>query len=340
MLVLVNALVLLLAGSLLNNAFGFFAGWQDLAGALSGAPPPAPQVDVRGGSAQAAAAQVLGSAGQIDGAISVLPTGIGSGREFAFTVHGRESGVTAQVLIKLPRNYDARAERARRYPVLETFQGWPGTPGAFIDGLGISGPADHLATVHRLADLLVVSPQTSVPAGRDSECVNGSAGYPKLETWLTVDVPNWVLRHFRVRSDRSSWATMGLSSGGWCAAMAAMLHPDRYAAAVVFGGYFNPQFFGSYQPIAPGSIALDRYDLAGLARRAPPPVAIWLETSRLDPVSWESTAAFLTAVQAPMAVRTLILTKVGHRVSVWVAELPMALAWLGQTVPGFAPTIR
>ena len=58
-----------------------------------------------------------------------------------------------------------------------------------------------------------------------------------------------------------------------------MLHPDRYAAAVIFGGYFNPQFSGSYQPIAPGSIALDRYDLAGLARRAPPPVAIWLETS-------------------------------------------------------------
>jgi len=87
--------------------------------------------------------------------------------------------------------------------------------------------------------------------------------------WLAQDVPNWVTHTFRVQTDRASWATIGNSTGGWCAAMVAMLHPAQYAAAIVMGGYFRPEFSPFYYPYPPGSQLTARYDLVALSKRQP-----------------------------------------------------------------------
>lgn len=145
-------------------------------------------------------------------------------------------------------------------------------------------------------------------------------------------------RTFRVSTDRASWATIGLSAGGWCAAMATMLHPAQYSAAVVLGGYFRPEFGPFYQPYPAKAPAGARYDLVRLAHQAAPPVAIWLETSHADPVSYSSSAAFLKATRSPTAVDAVVLQHAGHRLSVWQGLLPQALTWLGTNVAGFSPT--
>jgi hypothetical protein len=116
-----------------------------------------------------------------------------------------------------------------------------------------------------------------------------------------------------------------------------MLHPAQFSAAIVLGGYFRPDFGPAYQPFPPSSPLEARYDLLKLGQRSPPPVALWLETSHADPLSYGSSAALLKVPKPPMAVEATVLQHAGHRISLWQGLLPTALAWLGANIPGFRP---
>jgi hypothetical protein len=117
--------------------------------------------------------------------------------------------------------------------------------------------------------------------------------------------------------------------------MVAMLHPAQFSAAIVLGGYFHPDFGPFYEPYPPSSPLGARYDLVALSKRKPPPVAIWLETSHADPLSYTSSAAFVKATKPPLAVDAIVLQDAGHRLTLWQDLLPGTLKWLGANVPGF-----
>ena len=333
----VNLLVLLTVATQLNAQYLFFADWTDLKGALTGTVTTTGLK--RGGNAtQAGRATVHGRAAKAASTLPPLPAGASSAQPISYTVHGPASGIVNTVIVQLPQGYTAAANAGTRYPVIETFQGYPSSPSRWLasDSMNLPTVMDQKVAAHEIAPALIVSPQVEIPRGFDTECVNGRPGRPQLETWLTVDVPNWVAKTFRVRTDRGSWAAMGLSTGGWCAAMASMLHPAQYGGAVVLGGYFRPEF-GLYEPFPPQSALARRYDLVALARRKPPPAAMWLETSHADATSYSSSAAFLKAARPPLAIEAVVLRHAGHRVGIWQALLPSTLTWLGKTLPGFAP---
>ncbi|GAA1238420.1 alpha/beta hydrolase [Oryzihumus leptocrescens] len=334
----VNVLVLLTAATQLNAQFLYFADWTDLEGALSGTVTTTTLQ--RGATATDAASRaVAGAAAQrATGRLPALATTTDGSGDLLYTVRGPRSGVTGLVVVRLPAGYASHANASVRYPVLETFHGYPGSPFTWVRSMGLGSALAHQVAAHRMRPALIVSPDLQVPAGADTECVNGRPGTPQMETWLTRDVPEWVARTFRVSTNRSSWATIGISSGGWCAAMAAMLHPAQYSAAVVMGGYFRPELGPSYEPYAPGSALARRYDLVALTRRRPAPVALWMETSHTDPVSYTSSAELLKVARPPLAIDATVLQHAGHRAAVWLGLLPGALGWLGLNVPGFAPT--
>lgn len=333
-LLTVNVLVLLTAAVLLNNQFLFFAGWTDLGGAIyhtgtttalhGGAATPATTADPTGPAAAEAPDPQPPPPGQR------LPDG-----STVYRVHGPLSGITGQILVSLPPGYAKTP--GHRYPVLEAFTGYPAAITQWVKTMRLRSIADGQAAAHRLAPVLIVTPQIEVPAGTDTECVDGSPGQPQVETWVTRDVPDWIAAHFRVRAERSSWATIGLSTGGWCAAMATMLHPAQYGAAVVLGGYFRPEFGPAYQPYPPDSPAAQRYALITLIRRAPPPVALWVETSHADPLSYDTSRAVLTAARPPLSVTATVLRDAGHRIGIWKNLVPTTLTWLAATLPGFRP---
>lgn len=334
LVLLLNVLVVLLAGVLLNRQFLFYASWTDLANSF-GATPKQASIS-KGGSAGAAAAIRLPE--RQGRSITVapplkLPALPGSGSRFTYTVKGKASGITSTVVVQLPPGYDPTS--SRRYPVLETFQGYPGQPTQWLDVLHLGQAVDQASSAGALVAPIIVSPQTEVPVGVDSECVDGGGTNPKVETWLTTDIPNWVVGHFAVKTDRQAWATIGLSAGGWCAAMAAMRHPGTYSAAIVMAGYFTPWFGPYYRPFEPKSLLGREYNLLTMARKNPPPVAIWLETSHADRDSYPTSSLFLRDVHRPTAVTATVLQNAGHRMSVWIQELPGALTWLGTNVPGF-----
>lgn len=339
LLLMVNALVVLTAAVALNDQFLFFADWTDLDGAIFGSHGGATAL-AGGGAAQAAKASMppVGRPAPPSD-LPRLPSAATSGdRVLRYTVRGPDSGLRGEVLVALPNGYTSRADAKRRYPVLETFNGYPGDPSQWIDGMSLNATVDKAVANHLLAPTIIVSPTIEFPPGVDTECVDGTGSYPRVETWITRDVPDWVLRTFRVQPDRGAWATIGLSAGAWCAAMATMLHPEQYAAAVVLGGYFRPEFSGNYRPFSSNSAQEHRYDLIGLAERQAPPVALWIETSHSDPVSYPSSAKLLAVARAPLSVQALILSHAGHRFSVWYDLLPRVVTWLGANLPGFTPT--
>lgn len=335
LLLLSDVTVLLVVAVVLNDQFGFFADWTDLAGALGAG---AAATTATGG----AAPSVAFGRGPVTTAaparsLPPLPPGQGpGGRVLTYTVTGARSGLTGEVLVDLPPSYRDPRAAARAYPVLETFSGYPGSAAQWIGTMHLPAALDAATVAGRLGQTLVVSPVLEIPPGEDTECVDGGPGHA-LETWVSHDVPAWVQQHFRVVPDRRAWATIGLSAGGWCSAMTTMLHPQRFGAAVVMGGYFRPEFTGP-PPFPPTGPQARRYDLVGLAGRAAPPVALWLETSHADRLSYASSTALLRAARPPMSVRSVVLEHAGHRIGVWQGLLPQALGWLGSTVPGFAPS--
>jgi len=336
LLVALNVLVLGCVAVQLNDKYLFFADWADLDGALGGhlAATPISRGAV-GGSA--AVRPVRGRAAVPSTVLPALPPPAGRPQGvITSTVRGALSGLTGTVIVRLPPGYTWPDRATVRYPVLETFSGYPGAPTQWLRTMSLGDAVDTAVAAGQLRPLLVVSPQVEFPRGVDTECVDGAPG-PAVETWLTRDVPDWVARTYRVSGDRASWATIGLSAGGWCAAMATMLHPAQYSAAVVMGGYFSPWFGPNYEGVRPGSPGAARYDLVAVARR-PPPVALWLETSHSDPMSYTSSARFLKGVRPPLSVDAVVLRNAGHRIAIWRDLLPQALTWLGRTVPGFRPS--
>jgi S-formylglutathione hydrolase FrmB len=338
MLLTVNALVLLTAATQLNAQFLFFADWTDLKGAFGSAPTSTALN--RGATAlQSTRRTVGGTAARYEGSLPPIPISrMSPSGVISYTVKGPISGITGNVVVQLPARYTEPINASVRYPVMEAFQGYPGDAEQWIRTMNLGGVVAQQAAAKRMRPALVVSPQVEIPAGMDTECVNGGGNNPQLETWLAQDVPNWVTHTFRVQTNRDAWAAIGLSAGGWCAAMVAMLHPAQYGAAIVMGGYFRPEFGPFYDAYPPGGRLAARYDLVALSKRKPPPVAIWLETSHADAVSYNSSAAFLKAAKPPLAVDATILQHAGHRISLWQGLLPGSLNWLGANVTGFKPS--
>lgn len=332
----INLLLVLTIAIEVNDQYLFFAGWTDLAGSLHGMSVTS-SIHRGGGTAQAITARVSGPAAQpATGTLPPLTGGsrIGDG-VMSYQITGPLSGITTGVQVAVPPGYDP-SDAATTYPVLEAFTGYPASVSQWFKAMDLQAQVTSQVTGHHLHQMIIVSPQLEIPAGRDTECVDGAPGDPQLEVFLTQDVPNWIATHFRVRAGRQAWATIGLSAGGWCAAMAAMLHPAQYGAAIVMGGYFRPDFGTGYDPFSLTSDAGRRYDLVALAHRSPPPVALWVETSHGDPLSYSTTTDLLQRARAPLSTTAVVLRNAGHRIGVWKGLTPSALQWLGASVPGFA----
>jgi enterochelin esterase-like enzyme len=329
---IVSGLVVLSVAVTLNRQNEWYAGWADLLGTGT----PVVHSDQGGAGAQEALHAEPTGAGLPTPTASQLPPLPSPGQRVqTFTITGTASGLTGTVLVSLPVGYADPANAGKTYPVIEAFHGYPGLPDVWMQGVNLVPSLDTMAGQGKIAGVIVVAPQIEFPAGQDTECVNGGPGQPQVETWLAKDVPDAMASRLRVSRDRTSWAALGFSSGGWCAAMVPMLHPDVFGAGVVLAGYMSPIFGNAYVPFHAGDAAAKRYQLVALASSAPPPVALWLQTSKADSLSYSSSAALLRAARAPLSIQSQVDVSAGHRISVWADAVPTALAWLAKTMPGF-----
>ncbi|MFB9376551.1 alpha/beta hydrolase [Kineococcus gynurae] len=328
-LLLVQTVTLLAVGIGLNARFALFDDWSDVVTAFSPA--------LAGTSGRPAPSAVHGVPATRPDDPAPQPVAGSDGRVWRVVVPGAVSRTTSSALVVLPLGYRSPATLDRTYPVIMALHGWPGTEDQWLTAMPLEQDADAAAGAGRLAPSILVLPDLEVPAGRDTECIDGAAGDPQLETWLSRDLPDYLGRHFRAAAGPSSWSAMGLSMGGWCANMLAMLHPDRFGSAVSFAGYYQLDL-GDWRPFATRSPAARRYDLLALERRDPPPVQLWATSSSSDELSAPTTTAMAAIVHGPTTMTTVPQPEPGHRLDVWAGQLPEALDWLGGQVAGFAPT--
>jgi enterochelin esterase-like enzyme len=345
-LIVLNVLVLLIAAVALNDQYLFYVDWNDLFGNSTsavvavGRAGAAPVSVFQTTPASTGATPAVGpfpiSPAPISGLPSLPPSAGPNNRLLTFQVTGVQSGLQGEVMVLLPVSYFAKGMTTHKYPVLIAPPTYPGSPEALFRNFDLQNGLTAAVSKKRIADTILVVPQTAFTGAPDSECVNYPQGLPQADTWISADVPTWVANHFRVVADRASWATIGVSAGAWCASMMSFLHPDTFAAAVSLSGYFYPKF-DSNPPYPRMSPQLEPYNLEKLAGAAPASIAMLVQASAQDNVSYPSTARFLKNVKPPLGIDSMISATGGHRWIVWRPLLPVSLTWLGKTVPGFAP---
>lgn len=123
-------------------------------------------------------------------------------------------------------------------PVIILLAGMPGTPDDWILGGGVESTMNAYAHQHHGVTPLVFVVDDLGSQFNDTECVDSPRG--NVETYLTVDVPNYIKSQFDVKTDPASWAIGGLSDGGMCGIMLTLRHPDVYRHFLDFGGELGP----------------------------------------------------------------------------------------------------
>jgi len=127
-----------------------------------------------------------------------------------------------------------------KLPVLVMLPGSPGIADNMMFGAGLNTALSQLAATHHGITPLVYVADDNGSTFNDTECVNSSKG--NVETYLTVDVPNYIKSHFNVSDNPANWAIGGISMGGTCAVMLTLANPNVYHYFVDLGGEQGPTF--------------------------------------------------------------------------------------------------
>lgn len=305
-------------GLLVNRQQQLFTSWSDLFGGAGG------RLD-----------KPTVAAGHLDGrALAQLADSKNhdQGVVLSMTVTGASSGLTLPVKVYLPPQYSQPAYADRRFPVVEVFDGFPGSPSSWLDNLHLASVLDTEIAAGRMAPTIAVLPVQNVSPWRDSEGVNAVRG-PHIATFLTTDLRAAMEQQFRVADDRAGWGTIGYSTGGFMAVNLAMRAPYGYAAAVSVDGYFTPITDRTTGDLYRGSKAArnDNDPLWLLRHRTMPGLAVYLTGSRAeaDPYQQEKALADEAArFPGPVSVTSALLSGGGHNFTTWrLVEVP-ALDWL------------
>lgn len=176
-----------------------------------------------------------------------------------------------------------------RLPVIELLHGTPGTPYDWTRSAVGDVVGDSWAATHGGVAPILVMPDENGSFFADTECVNGRGG--NSETYLTVDVRQWVVNHLGTASDRAHWAVGGASEGGYCALTLALRHPHLYSTFFDVGGLDRATHHGNAARLFTGPPATvrralryhdARWLLTHRRGRAGLPLAGWFEAGGAD----------------------------------------------------------
>ncbi|WP_319452402.1 MULTISPECIES: alpha/beta hydrolase [unclassified Mycobacterium] len=118
---------------------------------------------------------------------------------------------------------------------------WPTTGGA-------QRTADAFAAAHDGNAPVLVFTDTSGEFSNDTECVNGVRG--NAADHITKDVVPYVIAHFGTSPDAAHWGIVGWSSGGTCALLTTVMHPELFSAFVDIDGGLGPNAGSKEQTVA------------------------------------------------------------------------------------------
>ncbi|MCX4790605.1 MULTISPECIES: alpha/beta hydrolase [unclassified Streptomyces] len=303
------------SADVVNREFGFYASFDDLLDRL----PPVAVTHCPGGS---------------DGATP----GLVRGRIERVRLAGSDSGISREALVYLPATYASPVGVHRRFPVIELFHGYPGGPGNWQRRLGLTGVLDQEIAAGCMPPVIVVVPTDNDP-GHDGECMDAVRGR-RNETYLAVDVPTQISARYRVMAAPRSWATMGYSTGGFCAVNTAFHHPARYAAAASLSGYFTPVTDASTGDLYGGRPGVRQWnDPQWQAARHHADVPLYVVAGRADPEAQRAIEHLKAVARGHPPITTGESPAGGHNFSVWSKACPAAFEWLAAHLPPATPLL-
>ncbi|MFJ9440616.1 alpha/beta hydrolase [Kitasatospora sp. NPDC101235] len=189
----------------------------------------------------AAAGKVLMPTGPAAGLNKVRDTS--AGPIMMTKVTGAKSGVTGQVWVWLPPEYNDPKFAKTGFPVLTLFAGGQSNGyNTWTDNqLPIQEENERLVKEGKSHPFIMIMPvQNFNNDEKNALDCSDIPGQPKMATWMAEDIPDFVRANFRTVKGRDGWGVMGASTGGFCSAKLALQYPQVYKAAVPIDGYFIP----------------------------------------------------------------------------------------------------
>lgn len=262
------------------------------------------------------------------------------------TIPATRTGYAArQALVWVPPAWFARPRPP--LPVIVLLHGTPGSPQDWTDGGMADDTSDAFAATHGGHAPILVMPDVNGALDADTECVDGPAG--RVETYLTVNLPDFVRSTFRTAAPGREWAVAGLSEGGSCAAMLALRHPGVFSTFGDYSGLAGPRLgdtnddtaatvTGLFGGSARESAAHEPSDL--LAARRYPDTGGWFEVGSADPEPLAATRELVPlARRAGITTCQVVIPGGEHTFDVFSQAFSDSLPWMAGRlglVPGAA----
>ncbi|OMH36646.1 alpha/beta hydrolase family protein [Tersicoccus sp. Bi-70] len=127
-------------------------------------------------------------------------------------------------LVYLPGAY--LLHKRPKLPVLVLVSGQPGSPMSWANTGEIRATIDTFAARHHGLAPVVVIPDPLGSPYNNTMCMNTPLG--AADTYMSVDVPDWITHTLDVDNNPQHWAAGGFSFGGTCAVQMVTRHTDRY----------------------------------------------------------------------------------------------------------------
>jgi S-formylglutathione hydrolase FrmB len=216
-------------------------------------------------------------------------------------------------------------------PVLVLLAGQPADPRTWIDEGRLQAMMDAFAERHHGLAPVVVMPDDLGSEFANPMCLDSRLG--NSQTYLTVDVPNWITSHLEVRPPGRGWAIAGSSQGGTCAIQLSIQAPRLYPFFVDISGQVAPTLGNPRLTISKAfggdAAAFARVDpIVEMAHTRFPHIAgVFVGGTRDIGHTLEQRRMYRAARRAAMDVTFMELPG-GHDFGVWRAGLEHNLAWL------------
>ncbi|HEX8940755.1 MAG TPA: alpha/beta hydrolase-fold protein [Candidatus Limnocylindrales bacterium] len=147
-------------------------------------------------------------------------------------------GGSAALTVYLPPGYGTGT---RRYPVIyeapTPYSLWDGATNAKVT-------LDTLIDQGTIPASIVVFIDSFGGPYPDSECADSADGRQWMDRYVGETVPAYLDAHFRTIAEPAARAIMGMSQGGYCAAILAIHHPSVFGSEISFSGYFQAGIVG------------------------------------------------------------------------------------------------
>src|SRR5215470_10361080 len=253
-----------------------------------------------------------------------------TGAVYQADIPGVTSGFRARPgYIYLPPAYLATPRP--QLPVLVLLAGQPGSPRAWLDSGRLQAVMDGFAARHNGVAPVVVMPDDLGSAFANPMCLDSRLG--DAQTYLTVDVPNWITSHLQVRPPGRGWAIGGFSHGGTCAIQLGTQAPRLYPFFVDISGQIEPTLGNRQLTISRAfggdAAAFARVDpIVVLAHtRFPHSAGVFVAGANDRVYTPQQRKMYLAARHAGMKV-TFMLLPGGHDWRVWGGGLDHNVVWL------------